>query len=221
MAKKEEKKSFFSALISNRIVRTLLLMAVISGVLIALALFGLNMYTKHGEAVAVPSVKGLQIGEASALLSKASLGYEVVDSVYLTDGIPGAIIDQIPEGGSNVKKDRTIFLTMQAKSVELISIPMLKDFSQRQAVASLHSLGFANVKINEVPSAYRGLVIDVTYNGKSIDVNAKVPKGAPITLTVGAGGEVLIDSLIDIIPGAVQDDLFHEETPSVDNSFFE
>lgn len=221
MAKKEEERSFFSKLISNRFVKTILIMIVLVGVLIALFLFGLNVYTKHGESVAVPGVKGLQVGEAAGVLGKASLGYEVIDSVYLTDGIPGAIIDQVPEEGSNVKKDRVVFLTMQAKSVEMITIPVLKDFSQRQAVATLNSLGFRNVTINEVASAYRGLVIDVSSNGKSVEANSKLPKGAPIILTVGAGGEVLIDSLIDIIPEIDPEDLFREDGPSVDNSFFE
>lgn len=222
MAKKEKakEKGFLSGIISNQLVKSLLLMVVITGVLIALSLFGLNTYTKHGEAVAVPSVKGMQIEEAASLLKQASLAYEVIDSIYLTDGTPGAITDQIPEGGSNVKKDRVIFLTMQAKSVEMVTIPVLKDFSQRQAIATLHSLGFKNISINEVASAYRGLVIDVSYKGQSIEITSKIPKGAPLTLTVGAGGEVLIDSLIDIIPDMKPEDLY-KENPSVDNSFFE
>jgi len=129
----------------------------------------------------------------------------------------------VPEAESHVKKNRTIFLTMQAKSVEKITIPALKDFSQRQAIATLHSLGFTNIITKETPSVYKGLVIDVTYKGNSIEPNTKLPKDAPIGLTVGAGGEILIDSLIDIIPDAgYQDfDLQTREKPTIDNSFFE
>ena len=198
-------------------------MAAIGGVLIALVLFGLNIYTKHGESVVVPSVMGLQAEEAAALLGQHSLRSEVVDSIFLTGGTPGGITDQIPEADSRVKKNRTIFLTIQAKSVEKVTIPALKDFSQRQAVATLHSLGFTNIVTTEIPSAYKGLVIDVTYKGNSIESNAKLPKGATIGLTVGAGGEILIDSLIDIIPDAEYQNHNSQtrETPAVDNSFFE
>lgn len=220
MAKKEKNKSFLSSLISNPFVRTIVLMAIISGALVALFLYGLNVYTKHGEAVAVPSVKGMQESEAAQVLRKASLGYEIIESVYLTDGTPGAIIDQIPEEGSNVKKERVIFLTIQAKDVEMVTIPSLVDFSQRQAIATLHSLGFMKVAVEEIPSAYRGLVLDVKYKGKSVELNNKVPKGHPLTLIVGAGGEVVIDSLIDIIPDVDALDS-HDNAPTVDNSFFD
>lgn len=221
MAKKETEKSFFPTLISNPIARTIVLMIVLLGILIALFLFGLNVYTKHGESVAVPDIKGLQVAEAAEILKKSSLGYEVVESVYLTDGVPGAIIDQIPEEGSNVKKDRIIFLRIQSETVEMVTIPALKDFSQRQAVATLNSLGFKNVTINEVASAYRGLVLDVSSQGKSVAPNSKLAKGSPVTLTVGAGGQVVIDSLIDIYPEIDNGDIYLEDSPSVDNSYFD
>lgn len=219
MAKKEVKKSFVGSLISNRLLQTLVLMVIITGLLIGLALFALNIYTKHGEAVAVPSVKGMQEQEAAAALRKASLNYEIIEEVYLTDGTPGAIIEQIPASGSNVKKDRVIYLTVQAKDVEQVVIPSLKDFSRRQAIATLNSIGFMKVTVEEVPSAYQGLVINLKYQGKLVNVNDKLPKGAPLTLTVGAGGEVVIDSLIDILPSHDEVDLNY--SPEVENSFFE
>lgn len=219
MAKKEVKKGLGSSLISNRLLQTLVLMIVILGILIALFLYGLSVYTKHGEAVAVPSVKGMQEQEAAAMLKKSSLNYEIIEEIYLTDGTPGAVIEQIPESGSNVKKDRVIYLTVQAKDVEQVAIPSLKDFSRRQAIATLNSIGFMKVTVEEVPSAYQGLVIDLKYQGKLVGVNDKLPKGAPVTLTVGAGGEAVIDSLIDIIPSDETIDL--DYNPDVENSFFE
>lgn len=220
MAKKEESKSFISSLLSNSLIRTLVLMAIISGALVALFLFGLSVYTKHGESVTVPSVVGMQETEAAKVLKAASLRYEIVEFVYLTDGTPGAVIDQIPEENSKVKKDRVVFLRAQATDVEMITIPSLKDFSQRQAIATLNSLGFMKVKVEEVPSAYKGLVIDVKHKGKSVQINDKLPKGDALTLVVGAGGEVVIDSLIDIIPH-VDESYFDDEAPAVDNSFFD
>lgn len=222
MAKKEENKSIIIKLLTNVYVVNLALMVLIAGILIALTLYGLRVYTKHGESVVVPSVIGMQENEAASLLRQHSLNYEVVDSIFLTGGKPGGMTDQIPEEGSLVKKDRTIFLTMQAKSVEKIAIPALIDYSQRQAVATLHSLGFTNIMIKEEPSTYRGLVLDVTYKGKSIAPNAKLPKGDPIGLIVGAGGEVLIDSLIDILPQISPDDqtIGSQHSPEIDKSFF-
>lgn len=222
MSTKGKKKNIIVRILSNIYAKTFIAMAVIGAVLIALTLFGLNIYTKHGESVEVPSVLGMQVEEAAGVLAQKELRYEVVDSIFLTGGVPGGITDQIPEEGSRVKKNRTIFLTMQAKSVEKVTIPALIDFSQRQAVATLNSLGFTNIQIIEVPSAYRGLVLDVTYKGNSIGPNVKLPKGDPIGLTVGAGGEAIIDSLIDILPGTVShsNDAQRQDQPAIDNSFY-
>ena len=223
MAKKEKDKSIIMRVLTNAYVKNLALMALITGVIIALTLYGLKIYTKHGESVTVPSVIGMQEHEAASILRQHSLGYEVVDSIFLTGGKPGGMTDQVPEEGSLVKKDRIIFLTMQAKGVDKVAIPALKDYSQRQAVATLHSLGFTNIIVKEVPSAYRGLVLDVTYRGNSIEPNAKLPKGDPIGLTIGAGGEVLIDSLIDILPqiDPQNSNVQSQDNPVIDNSFFE
>lgn len=223
MEKGKNKKKGLLKILSNAYVKTFLAMAIIGGILIWLAMYGLKVYTKHGESVVVPSVMGMQVEEAATILQKSDLNYEVVDSIFLTGGTPGGITDQIPEEGSFVKKNRTIYLTMQAKSIEQVAIPPLKDFSQRQAIATLSSLGFNNVKTIEVPSIYKGLVIDVSYKGKSLEPYAKVPKGDIIELTVGAGGEVYIDSLIDVIPEIdtqhPQDN--NDNNTTIDNSFFE
>lgn len=222
MSKKE--KNLFMRILSNRYIQTLVAMAVITCTLVALTMFGLNIYTKHGESVTVPSLRGLQEEEVSAILYKSGLQYEIIDSLFLTGGTPGAVIEQVPEEGANVKKGRTIYITTKAKGVEMVTIPELRDLSRRQAVATLESLGFSNIIIDEVPSVYTGLVIDITYKGEPIGANQKLPKGDPITLTVGAGGEVLIDSIIDYIPDYDDEPIVttqNSEKPVIDNSFFE
>lgn len=170
-------------------------MIVVSIVLIIVVLFALNSYTKHGEFIKVPSVKGLQIEEANGILKSSGLSYEISDSLYQKGGVPGAIIEQTPKENSNIKGGRIIYLTVQAKGEQMIPIPELKDFSRRQAEAQLHSLGFRNIHIEEVPSAYAGIVISVSYKGRELTPNQKVPKGAPLQMTVGAGGTDFNDSI--------------------------
>lgn len=220
MTKKD--KNILAKLLTNKYIKTIVLMMLIGCALIAVTLYWLNIYTKHGESITVPSVRGLQENEAGDILKKSDLKYEVIDSLFLTDGTPGAVVEQTPEENSKVKKGRTIYIRIQAKGVQMITIPNLRDQSQRQAISTLRSLGFSNISIDEVSSAYKGLVIDVLHKNKSLEANSKVPKGDPITLTVGAGGEVLIDSIIDYIPS-------HGELPensprqnsNIDNSFFD
>lgn len=190
-----KKSNILQQLWANIFVRNISLMIIIAVVLVAIVLIGLNSYTRHGEFIKVPSVKGLQVEEANGILNASGLSYEISDSLYQNNGTPGAIIEQIPKENSNIKTGRTIFLTIQAKGKQMIPIPELKDFSTRQAEAQLNSLGFKNILIEEVPSAYAGIVISVSYKGKELTPNQKVPKGAPLKMIVGAGGESIIDSI--------------------------
>jgi len=185
-------------------------MIVVLILLIVLTLFALSKYTKHDEYVVVPNIKGLQEGEASEILKSNTLGYEITDSIFLADGKPGAIIEQIPSEDSKVKKGRTIFVIVQAKSQQMVKIPALQDYSQRQAEAQLNALGFNNITISEAPSRYRGIVLSIEYKGKKIEADQKIPKGAPLRMVIGSGGGEEEDSLSD-----------PADNTRIENSFFE
>ncbi|MDR1091388.1 MAG: PASTA domain-containing protein [Prevotella sp.] len=203
-----KKQNILSGFLANAYVKNLLLMAAVVVALIIVVLIALNFYTRHNESIAVPAVKGLQAEEAMNILRSSGLGYEISDSVYQAEGVPGSVIEQIPVGESNVKKGRTVFLIVKAKGVQMIAIPELKDYSRRQAEAQLNSLGFTRITIEEVPATYKGLVISVSYRGKNIVPGQKIPKGASLVLTVGAGGEVQQEDSIT-------------ESQTVEESFFE
>lgn len=184
-------------------------MAAVAVALIVVVLIALNFYTKHNESITVPSVKGLQAEEAMNILRSSDLGYEISDSVYQAEGVPGSVIEQVPLGESNVKKGRTVFLIVKARGVQMVPIPELKDFSRRQAEAQLNSLGFTKITIEEVPAAYKGLVISLSYRGKEVSAGQKIPKGASLVLTVGGGG------------GDTQPADSAAESQPVEESFFE
>jgi beta-lactam-binding protein with PASTA domain len=203
-----KKQNILSRFLANVYVKNLLLMATVIVALIIVVLIALDFYTKHNESITVPSVKGLQAEEAMNILRSSNLGYEISDSVYQAEGVPGSVIEQVPMGESNVKKGRTVFLIVKARGVQMVAIPELKDFSRRQAEAQLNSLGFTRIIIEEVPATYKGLVISVSYRGKNIVPGQKIPKGASLVLTVGAGGDTQ------------QEDSITEGQP-VEESFFE
>ncbi len=178
---------FIKKIFNNIYLKNILLMIIILLALVFGTLFWLSKYTKHGQKIAVPTVKGLQVEEAAAILRSSNLHYEVVDSIYEKRGVPGSILEQIPRENSNTKEDRTVYLIVQAKAEQLVSIPDLEDYSQRQAEALLNALGFTNIKIEEVPSEYRGLVISVEYKGVAVRSGQKIPKGSVLRMKVGDG----------------------------------
>lgn len=177
----------FKKIIGNIYIKNLLLMIVVILVIVFGALFWLDGYTRHNQTVTVPALKGLQVEEAGAILRAANLNYEVVDSIYEKRGIPGSVLEQIPVDSSSVKEGRTVYLIVQAKAEQLVAVPDLIDYSQRQAEALLNSLGFTNIKVEEVSSDYKGLVISVEYRGLSLIGGQKIPKGAVLLMKVGDG----------------------------------
>jgi beta-lactam-binding protein with PASTA domain len=180
-------KLSFKKIISNTYVKNLLLMLVVFALIIVGALVWLNYYTRHNHSIIVPSLKGLQIEEAAAILHSSGLAYEVVDSIFEQRGVPGSILEQVPKEDSKVKEGRTIYLIVQAKSEQLVALPDLTDFSQRQAEALLNALGFTNIRIEEVASEYRGLVQSVEYKSVSVYAGQKIPKGSLLRMKVGDG----------------------------------
>lgn len=185
-----KKENIIFRLLKNIYVKNVLMMIGAFVGLIIIVLFLLNFYTKHNESITVPTVKGLQVQDAAGILESSDLRYEISDSIFQAEGAPGSIIEQIPKEQSKVKKGRTVFLVIKAKGVQLVSVPELKDYSRRQAEAQLASLGFNKVTIQEVPAAYKGLVISISYRGKQLTPNQKIPKGSPLVMTVGAGGDI-------------------------------
>ncbi len=185
-------------IITNIYIRNIILMLILAFILVAITLFCLNRYTRHNESIEVPDLRGLQVQDVASIVASSNLRYEVVDSVYNENGVPGAIVEQIPLGKSHVKEGRTIYLTVQAKSEQLVSMPDLEDASLRQAEALLRALGFNRINIERVPSQYQDLVFGMLYKGVAVKAGQKVPKNSVLTLRVGDGGasadSILVDS---------------------------
>ncbi|MEN9919647.1 MAG: hypothetical protein RL662_2083 [Bacteroidota bacterium] len=194
---KDNKNNWLNKIVKNAYVRNIGLMGIIAIVLVLMTLFVLKIYTRHNDTVEVPELKSLQIQNIASIVASANLKYEVIDSVYSKNGVPGSILEQIPKGKSFVKEGRTIYLTVQSFNEPLVAIPDLVDASLRQSQTLLQTLGFTNIKIDYIPSEYAGLVYAVEYKGAKLKAGQKVPKGSPLTLKVGSGNatEIAEDSL--------------------------
>lgn len=145
----------------------------------------LDSYTRHGEGVEVPDVSGLYVEEAELLLRDLNLRYEVVDSVYLRGKNPGEIAEQSPSAGTLVKKNRKIYVTVNQKRRQMVSVPMMKGESRRKAQTNLKIMGFDADSVMYKPYEFDDEVLGLLYDGVEIDSGMKVPDGAQIVLVVG------------------------------------
>ncbi len=161
-----------------------------------LAMLWLDVWTRHDDTITVPPVKTLSYGEAAARLDQHGLVAVLSDSVYDKSTRPGTVIDQNPKVGTIVKEGREIYLTINAFSPKMVSLPTLTDISLRQAKSILEGLEIKKVVEKRVPSDFKDLVLAVRYKGTRLSPGARVPVNATIELEVGEGkAEELIDTV--------------------------
>ena len=221
MSKKQDKKPF----LGNSILKNLTMIFITAGLLVILTLVFLHLYTRHGQNIVVPKLEGLQINEANTILNAKGLHIEIVDSIYNRDAVPGAILDQTPKANNKVKEGRSIYVTVYSKNPQQVIVPGLIDYSTRQAMALLNSLGFTQISIEEVPSEYSGLVLAVEYHGRPLAPDEKVPAGSQLNLVVSSSqlaDSLGVDNEIIIAPGQLGNQNTNQsgESGQFDDSFF-
>ena len=189
-------KEFFSLRKNSVLWLNLLAMVLVVVGLIYGVLAGLDAYTRHGQAVVVPDVKGMDVNEAAEVYRAKKLACAVVDSTYVKELRAGSILDYNPSAGQKVKEDRVIYLTINTLNIPLCQVPdVADDSSLRQAEARLLVSGFKLEKIDTVPGE-KDWVYGVKYRERLLQMGEKVPTGAALTLMVGNGKDSLqVDSV--------------------------
>ena len=189
-------KEFFSLRKNSVLWLNLLAMVLVVAGLIYGVLAGLDAYTRHGQAVVVPDVKGMDVKEAAEVFRAKKLACAVVDSTYVKELRAGSILDYNPSAGQKVKEGRVIYLTINTLNIPLCQVPDVADNSSlRQAEARLLVSGFKLEKIDTVPGE-KDWVYGVKYRERLLQMGEKVPTGAALTLMVGNGKDSLqVDSV--------------------------
>ncbi len=164
---------------------------------------GLDIYTRHGKTVTVPSFNNLKVRDLTSFIHGKQLKYLVIDSIFDTKRDKGIVIKQEPEAGSKVKPERTIYLYVTSVMPPRIAMPRLEDRSLRQAVALLETYGLKLAKpVKRKPDVCNGCVLSQEYKGKRIAEGAMIERGSEIVLTIGegreGGGSVGIPNLIGL-----------------------
>ncbi len=129
----------------------ILLITVFISLVVFLTMQWLGMYTMHGESMTVPDIKGRSIESIETLLANTDMTYEVTDSIYTDEYPRGVVVSQNPKSGKQVKKGRTIYLTINSVLPEMVEAPDLIGKSKRIAVPILEISGF-EVALTQVPT---------------------------------------------------------------------
>ncbi len=177
----------FLAYLRTETFRRNLIIAIISVIaFVLLIFFSLRYYTRHGEGVPVPKLQGLTIEEAVELLEANGLEYEV-DSVYEMDKPPGMVVEQDPDPNTNVKLNRTIYLTIITRTAPDVGFPDIFEKTFLEARAVLSNYGIKIGDTSYISDVARDRVLQVEFRDKQIRPGNQIPKGSVINLVLGDG----------------------------------
>jgi beta-lactam-binding protein with PASTA domain len=177
----------------------------------------LDSYTRHGESILVPNVKGLPLQQAKEEMIQKDLEVLVVDSNYVKEMPAGSVLEQNPDGDSKVKKGRTVYLIINTNSIPKVTIPdIIDNSSYRQAEARLRALGFKMTE-PELIEGEKDWVYAVEYNVQNLSAGDKIPRESVLTLRIGAGEDGLEN---DSIQASLPANQPKDDKPTIDKSWF-
>lgn len=174
-------------ILTKDFLKHLIIAVVVAIVIVSSSFIFLNVYTQHGDSFPLPDLKKMTLEEAEQVAENQDLEVEVVDSVYQDDWPKGTVVKQNPPPEFNVKEGRTIFLTMNATTKEMVQMPNVVGVSHRHAKAILNNSGLKVGKLIHVPDIAINNVLEQKVDNEEIEAGELVPKGTEVDLEVGKG----------------------------------
>ena len=187
--------NFFKFFITRYFWSNLALAIVILFVLGFISSLFLKSCTNHGEKIEIPDLKGIQIEKAAQILQEKNLRYQIIDTVFIEDMAKLCIVEQIPAAKSFVKRDRVIYVTINAPNAPKVTIPDVTGKSLRIATSMLESIGLKVGEITRKPDIAQDVVLRM-----EIAPGTRISKGSAIPLEVAEsdGEDVEVPDLIGL-----------------------
>lgn len=178
--------------------------------------FAIDIYTHHGESVAIPNIKQKSFADAEHILADAGLSVVVSDTGYVKSLPPDCILEQSPAAGSHVKTGHVIYVIVNASRSPEISLPDIIDNSSlREAMAKLTAMGFKLTQPQFVPGE-KDWVVGVVAGTRQLQAGDKVTVDTPITIQVG-NGQLSADDSINFIDNTIESEDFIDEGGDVED----
>ena len=160
-----------------------LAMAVVGYVVMNVAL---RAFTRHSERIAVPAVVGLDGDAAALVLEDQGLTPVVMDSLYNANGTPGAVVEQDPAMGVEVKGRRNVYLTVYRSTPPSERLGVEEGMDAGVARILLDVKGFKFRERYAPTPELAGLVLRVEdLRGDSLGPDDRLSKGEELVLVIG------------------------------------
>ncbi len=191
---------FIRKFMSKYLWGNLLAMALVCLVVMLGIRFGIDLYTHHGEAIAIPNVKKKPLEEAEKILKQAGLKVVVSDTGFVKTLPPNYVLEQSIAPGEKVKSGRIIYLTINASKSPTITLPdVIDNSSLREAMAKLTAMGF-KVGTPQYIAGEKDWVYGILVNGKHVMTGDRISIESTLIIQVGNGMRDKNDSVNYIGP---------------------
>ena len=183
----KKSENFISRLRQRPLLWNILLIAAIILAMAVAAHVLMQIGTRHGARRTVPDFSGFPIGKATEIARKYNLRIHVNDSLFVPAYDGGIILDQLPEGGVEVKPGRTIYVTINSFRQKMVAIPYVADRSLRQAKNMLEIAGLEIEELIYRPDMATNYVLEEYFDGKPVTPTSRLEAemGSGVTLCVG------------------------------------
>ena len=169
---------------------TIIMTSVLGLILVAVLFFGIRaIFDRVVTTATVPSVTGLDVNDAKALLEREGLKYKelYVDS---DDVKVNLVMYQNPEADTVVRKDDTVLISVSSGPAQL-SMPDVVGMKIEDAKALLQSYGFTQMTLYPV---LNGDYAIGTVVSQTPAVNDKADKETPVSISY-SGGKTTVPQL--------------------------
>lgn len=181
------KSPLIQFLLSRIFWKNVLIAVLVTVGLVILVNISLYFYTGHGKKIRVPDFTGMSLQQVDRLCAQNDIKWVIQDSTYFEESPKGSVVDQYPEPGSGIKKNRKVFIIINRWYPQIIKMPKAYDMPYRQADRVLSSAGLRIAKIEYIPHFAPTYVLEQKYEGRPISEGSEIAKGSGITLVVGQG----------------------------------
>ena len=187
MNRRTKNLSLIERLQQNRLLYNLLLIA---GILLIMALAAhliMQAGTRHGARRIVPDFSGIRLSDAEKLAARHDLELHINDSLFVPAYEGGIVLDQLPEGGVEVKPGRTVYIPINSFRQKMVEVPYVAGRSLRQAKNMLEIAGLEIERLVYRPDMATNYVLAAFIGRDSITAEQRIEAemGSGLILHVG------------------------------------
>lgn len=187
----QKRPDYLSRLRQNPLLWNLTLIAALILAMAVAAHILMKAGTRHGSRRTVPDFSGVALHDAQRIARKHDLRLHINDSLFVPAYEGGIVLDQLPEGGVEVKPGRTVYVTINSFREKMVPVPYVAGRSLRQAKNMLEIAGLEIEKLVYRPDIATNYVLEEYCRGRQVTADSAIEAemGSGVTLHVGVEPE--------------------------------